>query len=212
MSTTLRACIVLVFLLAASRLACAQSGASPVTLTGRVSSAISVSASEARALGDNTRVSTAEVDANTVAVSISGSGGGVARVSLPLRLRSNAGYQLRASFLSAGELNARLSVARVRATGKLVHANAAAGVRLDAALADAQAGPRAERAAFVTAQKSSPQFALLTGPPVSKAGTFTSPDNAIEIVLLVELLPQARTDSWSTQLTISVAPHTHAGR
>ena len=204
MSILLRIGFVALFLLIAACGACAQAGAASATLTGQVSAALAVSAMEARTLSEGTQVSTASVDASTIAVSISGSGNEDARVHLPLRLRSNVGYRLRASFLSAGELSVRLSVADVRATGELVHANALAGVRLD----DALAGARNERAPFLSVQNSSPQFALLSGPPVSKAGTFNSPGNAIEIVLTIELRPRAHKESWSTQLTISAAPNT----
>lgn len=212
MSTLLRACIVILFLLVAACGACAQSGAASVTLTGRVSGALALSATEARALGGRAQVSTATVDANTIAVSLSGSADGETRVSIPLRLRSNVGYSLRASFLSPAELTVRLSLADARATGKLVHANALAGIRLDAALADARGDARSERASFLPVQNPSRQFAILSGPPVSKAGTFSSPDNAIEIVLSVEVRPRDNKESWSTQLTITAAPNTPAGR
>ena len=204
MSTLLRACIVTVFLLAAACGACAQTGAASLTLTGQVSAALAVSAHEARAVSEGAQVSAADVDANTIAVSISGSGGDGARVSLPLRLRSNVGYRLRASFLSPGALNVRLSVADVRATGKLVHANALAGIRL----ADAPG----ERAPFLSFQNASPQLAVLSGPPASKGGTFSSPDNAVEIALTIEVRPHAPKEPWSTQLTISAVPDTPAGR
>ena len=212
MNTLLRACFVILFLLVASCGACAQTGAARVTLTGQVSAAISLSVSEASALSEGAQVSAANADANTVAVSISGSGSEGARVRLPLRLRSNVGYGLRASFLSPGDVTVRLSVADVRATGKLVHANALAGIRLDDALAagargDARAAARGERAASPTIQNSAAHFAVLSGPPVSKAGTFNSPDNAIEIVLAVELLPYAPKQAWSAQLTITAAPN-----
>jgi hypothetical protein len=208
MRTTLRACIVMVFLLAASRVACAQPGVASATLTGQVSGAVVVSASEARTLSDGAQVSTANIDATTVAVSITSSGGNEARINLPLRLRSNVGYRLRASFLSRSELAVRLSVADFRATGKFVHANALAGIRLGEALT----APRGGHAPFLTLQNPSSQLALLGGPPVSKAGTFDSPDNAIEIVLSVEVRPQAAGEPWSTQLTISAAPNPRAGR
>src|SRR5918993_649771 len=124
MSTLLRACIAMLFLLVASLGACGQSVGASARLTGQVSAAIAVSATEARAPGGQAQVSAANVDANTIAVSISGSGNEAARVRLPLRLRSNVGYSLRASFLSPGELAVRMSVAEVKATGNLVHANA----------------------------------------------------------------------------------------
>lgn len=212
MSILLRACFVTLFLLVAACGACAQPGAASVTLGGQVSAALALSAHGASALSESARVSTESVDANTVAVSISGSGDEAATVRLPLRLRSNAGYGLRASFLPPAELTVRLSLADVRATGKLVHADALAGVRLDDTLADARAGARGERAAFMSVQNSSPPFALLTGPPVSKGGTFDSPDNAIEIVLSIEVRPRNPTASWSTRLTISASPRPPAGR
>lgn len=208
MSTPLRICFVTLFLLAAACGACAQTGTASVTLTGQVSAALAVSATEARAVSEGAQVSTADVDANTIAVSISGSGGDDARVSLPLRLRSNVGYRLRASFLSPGEFSVRLSVADVRATGKLVHANALTGIRLADALANAQN----ERAPFLLVQNASPQLAVLGGPPVSKAGTFSSPDNAVEVALTIEVRPHAPKEPWSTQLTISAIPDTPAGR
>lgn len=207
MSTPLRICFVTVFLLAAACGACAQAGAASVRLTGQVSAALALSASEASALGEGARVSTAGVDANTIAVSITGSGGD-ARVNVPLRLRSNVGYRLRASFLSQGELSVRLSVADVRATGKLVRADALAGIRLD----DAPTAARDERAAFLSVRNSSPQLAVLSGPPVSKGGTFNSPDNAIELVLTVEVRPRAGEGPWSTRLTITAAPNMPAGQ
>jgi hypothetical protein len=203
----LRACILFVLLLAAARGACAQSSVATARMTGRVSGAVMLSASEPPALNDRTRVSTANVDAATVAVSLSGSAGEETRVRIPLRLRSNVGYSLRASFHSQSDQAVRLSVADVKATGNLVHANAVEGVSLGDALAATPDG----RAAFLTIQNTTP-LALLAGPPVSKGGTFSSPDNAIEIVLSIELRPRADGQPWSTQLTISAAPNPHAGR
>lgn len=203
MGRPLRACIVIVFLLAAARGARAQSATATARLSGQVSGAISLSASEARALGGEARASTSDTDATTVAISISGSGDAVTRVNIPLRLRSNVGYRLRASVLSSSEPAVRLSVANVAATGKLVRANAVEGIRLGEALAAARDG----RADFVTVRNASPQLFLLAGPPASTAGTFTSPDNAIEIVLSVEVRPRPTGEPWSTRLTISASPH-----
>lgn len=180
----------------------AQSGAASAELRGQVSAAVAVSINEAVSPSGQTRVSFANVDATTVAVNISGSGDREARVRLPLRLRSNVGYGLRASFLSTGELNVRLSVPDVRATGRFVHAGALKEIRLDEALARARGG----RGHSLSVHRRPLPIAILSGPPISKAGTFTSPDNAIEVTLDIEVLPQPASQSWSTQLTLSAAP------
>lgn len=180
----------------------AQSGAASAELRGQVSAAVAVSINEAVRPGDQTRVSIANVDANTVAVMISGSGDKKATVSLPLRLRSNVGYGLRASFLSAGELALRLSVPDVRVTGRFVHTNALKELRLGEALAPARGGSIPS----LSVHNRPLPIAILSGPPISKAGTFDSPDNAIEVTLSIEVLPPAAAQSWSTQLTLSAVP------
>ncbi len=184
---------VLTLLLLSPTAVCAQTGASSVTIRGQVSAAVSVSADEARAQGDGAQVSIAEVDASTIAVTISGSGTGRARVRLPVKLRSNVGYALMASNVSTGGTGLRLSVADVKATGKFVHANA-----LEAR--------RPEPSSSLTLQDRARPVEILSGPPVSKAGTFTSPDNAIEVLLSVEIPPRADRGDWSAILTISSVP------
>jgi hypothetical protein len=202
MGRPLRACIVLVFLLACVPFVCAQAGAGTLKATGQVSGAVAVSAPEAGAAGEGARVSTETIDGATVAVTISGSGSGVARVRIPVHVRSNVGYSLRASFLSADELTARLSVAEVRATGKFVRAGAAEGAER----------PEASPAHSLTARNPSPPVVILSGPPVSKAGTLGSPGNALEVVLSVEIGPRADAaarstrSTWSTRLIVSAAP------
>lgn len=194
--------MVVVFLLLTSPGVCAQTGASSATLRGQVSAAVAVSIPEARTQSDGARVSSASVDANTVSVSISGFGGDAARVRLPVLLRTNVGYTLRASFLSADEVNVRLKFAGVKATGNFVHADALEGLRLGEALAATDGEP----AALPTHRNRLLPFALLSGPPVSKAGTFDSPGNAIEVMLGVDVLPPPGKDAWVAQLTISAAP------
>lgn len=192
----------MVFLLLSTPGVSAQSGAGTARLGGQVSGAVAVSAAEGLSPDGGARVSAANVDAATIAVTISSPGDREARVRLPLRLRSNVGYTLRASLLSADELGVRLSVAHVEATGRFVHANALA----DLTPGEALAPPRAGSAPFLSAHNHLAPIALLSGPPVSKAGTFTSPDNAIEVVLSVELRPRPGVASWSTRLTITAAP------
>jgi hypothetical protein len=202
MATSLRACIAAALLLIPHAGAHAQSGTASVSLGGRVSGAVAVSVPEAQTLGEGAQVAVAGTDPTTVVVSISGSGGGKARVRLPLQLRSNVGYELRASFDSRDALDVRLSIAGLRATGKFVHADALAAVRPGEALA----APQDVRSLLPTVRSRRSPFAVLTGAPISKAGTFSSPDNAVEVVLSIEIQPQAEGRPWSTHLTISAAP------
>lgn len=196
MSTLPRACILVVFLLLAAPRVCAQAGASSVRLSGQVSGAAAVSVHEARDASEGARVSFARVDTNSVAVTISGSGDGTTRVTLPVKLRSNVGFELSASLLSADDLTVALSVDGVEVTGKFVHAAALAAIKADEGLA----------APLKTAQHQTPLVNILSGPPVSSAGTFDSPDNAIEVSLVVDVKPPTSGAPWSARLTLTAAP------
>ena len=202
MATSLRACVAAASLLLSHAGAHAQTGAASVKLGGHVSGVVAVSVPEGQTLSEGARVVIDDIEPTTVAVSISGSGGRKARVRLPLQLRSNVGYDLRASFISQDALDVRLSVAGLRATGKFVHADALAAVRPGEALA----GPQDTRLPLPTIQNQRSPFAVLSGAPISKAGTFSSPDNAVEVVLSIEIQPQTEGRPWSTRLTLSAAP------
>ena len=108
MGTPLRARTALVFLLGRAPFVCVQRGAGSSKVSGQVSGVVAVSGPTSGAGSEGARASVESVDGATAAVSISGSVAGVARVRIPLRVRSNVGYSLRASFLSADELTARL--------------------------------------------------------------------------------------------------------
>lgn len=200
MAKPLRACLAAAFLLLSQTAARAQTGAASVKLGGQVSGAVAVSVPEGQTLSEGATVAVADTDQTTVAVNISGSGGGKASVRLPLQLRSNVGYELRASFDSKDALDVRLSVASLRATGRFVHADALEAVRPGAARAGA---PDTH---LLSIQNRPSPFAVLSGGPISTAGTFSSPDNAVEVVLSIELQPQTEGRPWSTRLTLSAAP------
>lgn len=202
MATPFRACVAAACLLLSSGAARAQTGAASVKLGGQVSGAVVVSVPEGQPSGEGARVAFDDIGPTTVALSISGSGGGKARVRLPLQLRSNVGYDLRASFDSQDALDVRLAVSGLRATGKFVHADALQTVRPGEALA----GTPDTRPPLLTTQNHRSPFAVLSGAPISKAGTFGSPDNAVEVVLSVEIQPQTEGRPWSTRLTLSAAP------
>src|SRR5829696_3125934 len=78
--------------------AAGQSGSGSVTVSGQVSRAVFINvAPGAQLSADNFRVTHTQPNAHTVLLSISVAGGEMRRVSIPLRLRSNAGFKLSAS-------------------------------------------------------------------------------------------------------------------
>lgn len=202
MDTFPHACVITLFLFLSSLDVCAQSGAGSVKMTGQVSAAVAVSIPEGRSLSDQAQVSIANLNAETIAVSISNSGNDEAQVSLPVQLRSNASYSLEASFLSSEALAVRMSIAGVRPTGKFVRADAVEAIKIEEALA----APQGESAPLLTVQNRPLPVAILRGSSISKAGTFTSSDNAIEVVLSIKIQPPVSGKGWSTRLTISATP------
>ena len=95
-----------------------------------------------------------------------------------------------------------LTVEGVRATGMLMHAGAIEVIRYLGSTADVQG----EDFHLLTMQSGASPVAIMSGPPISKGGTFSSQDNAVEVVLSVRLRPETRGEPWSTRLTISAAP------
>lgn len=96
----------------------------------------------------------------------------------------------------------QLTVGEVKATGKFVHPHALDNVKVGEAFAVSQSKP----AASLSLQNQLPPVAILDGSPISKAGTFGSPDNAIEVVLNIEVQSKSDAESWSTRLLISATP------
>ena len=198
-----RVCGVSAVLLALSLAVCAQEGAGRVTLTGQVSPAISLSAARgASVAGGDAQTSVTSVDTKTITVSLSGNG--EAEVDIPVQLRSNTAFTLTATFAPDDALAAQLSITRVEPTGNFVYPDAAQAVRIadafDARSANVQPRP-------ATLNLSQP-LTLLNGSRISKAGTFNSPGNALEVVVRVKIQNLAGGNGWSTVLTISAAPQT----
>jgi hypothetical protein len=117
---------------------------------------------------------------NNVRITLSGAGSPVIRV--PLLVRSNTNFKISGRFESATAQITQLSVIDVRATGRLVST---------AAVDNLEASPQID--------PSSP-FVVLTGPRVSLGGTRNSPNNALQITLLVRLKSDS-VGSWLAHLT-----------
>ena len=179
--------------------AAGQSSSGSVTVSGQVSRAVFLNvAPGAQLYADDFRVTHTRQDAHTVHLSVSVTGGEARLVSIPLQLRSNAGFKLSAS-AEAGD--ASLSAVRVtgaRATGSLVAADALDAATRDAATEDAHASPAASQSPFTRT--------LLTGPRISLAGTLDTPSNALEVTLLLEVQPRDGQQHSNVELTLTAPP------
>lgn len=184
-----------------------QSAAASVTVGGQVGEAIFVSIAPGAQLSDEALpVTYSNLDRHTVRLSISTSGsrGGARRITVPLQLRSNVGYTLDASANSNGTtlLLRGLCVAGVRATGRHV-ARGATHAANTAACADG-----ATNVQTGDAKRSGSSFpaTLLQGQPISLSGTFDSPFNALEVLILVEVETQTGQPQGHVELTFSATP------
>ena len=130
-------------------------------------------------------------------VDVVSSGGSIVRITLsgddqssiirvPLLVRSNSSFKISASFESNAAELTELSVIDVHATGTLVSSQAvnALDVRRE-----------------VNPDISQPLF-VASGPRVSLGGTLMSPNNALQITLLIRLKPQPA-HAWLAHLTFA---------
>ena len=159
----------------------AQTGG--VTMQGRVSEivALSVLPNSTPSDVDMNVMSTG----NTVRITLSGANTEVIRV--PLLVRSNSSFKISAAVESNTTEVTQLSVTDVRATGTLVSPQAI----------NELAVPRQFDVRGLVETSSSPNVLDLSrpvlvasGPRVSRGGTLISPNNALEITLLIRLKPQ----------------------
>jgi len=104
---------------------------------------------------------------------------------VPLIVRSNTSFKISGIFESNTALLSQLSVLNVRATGRLVSPEA-----VNLKLPD-----RSDR------QELQNPFFVLSGPRVSLGGTLNSPNNALQITLLIRLKPES-VGGWLAHLTL----------
>jgi hypothetical protein len=191
-----------------------QSGSASVTIGGHVSeTAILSIAPSAQRSGSEAQVGYSNLNAQAVLVSITQAAGSPpARIAIPAQIRSNVGYTLSVSAKRSGTLVLReLSVAGKRATGRFVALDAVEAIDVAAAFdANAQSTERTQTAWQPALRFPSAPCLLLTGPRISLAGTFDSPHNAVEVMILAEVEPSAEGERGSIELILSVAPNSAA--
>lgn len=168
--------------------ASAEAQTGRVTLQARVSETVALSVLPNFAHGnvDAEVVSTG----NTVRITLTSTAGEAPVIRVPLLVRSNSSFKISAAVESTTAPLAQLSIADVRATGTLVSPAAINGLNITE---DVDLEAR--------------DFTLVSGPRVSIGGTLTSPNNALQITVLIRLKPQPAQGSL-VHLTFSAGPLT----
>jgi len=115
-------------------------------------------------------------------------------IRVPLMVRSNSGFKITANFTSDTAVLAQLLVNDVHATGKLVSSQAVNALRVL---------PRS------SSRDISQPLLVLSGPRVSLGGTLVTPNNALQITLLIRLQPQPAR-GWVAHLTFVGTPESLA--
>ena len=157
-----------------------------VTLTTTVSETVTLSVPPAFT---EKNVEVVSSGPNTVHLTLSGNDVGAPIIRVPLLVRSNSGFKISASFESTTAELSQLLVSDSHATGTLV-------------------SPQVVNALNVR-QETDPDVSrpwlVLSGPRVSLGGTLNSPNNALQVTLVIALKPQPARD-WMAQLTLVATP------
>jgi len=141
---------------------------SSVTLKATVSEVVTLSSPDSIGAVSN---------GNTVRLTLPSSESSVIRV--PLLVRSNIGFEITAVFESETAVLSELSVADVQATGRFVSPQIVNAVQVEPLL-----NPNTSKPLFV-----------VSGPRVSLGGTRNSPNNALQITVLIRLKPERPRES-----------------
>lgn len=175
-----------------------------VSLTGTVTEIVALT------IAPNS--SHSDIDLNTVStgssVRLTLSGAGVKSPVIRVRLlvRSNTGFNISGILESNTVLLTQLWVIDVRATGKLVSREAIESLEIPQDFdMRGRKDTEASKGSSNSSKKSSifdvtHPFLLLSGPRVSLGGTLESPNNALQITVLIRLKPQS-TGDWRVHLT-----------
>lgn len=134
---------------------------------------------------------------NTVRITVSGADANAQVIRVPLLVRSNSSFKISAAVESNTAGVTQLSVTDVRATGTLVSPQAINELNVPR-----QFDVRGEEntSSVPNLLDASRPVLVASGPRVSRGGTLVSPNNALQITLLIRLQPQAA-PGWLVHLT-----------
>jgi hypothetical protein len=175
----------------------AQTGGSSVTLKGAVSETVALS------LLPNSTHNNVDMDVvrsgSTVRMTLSGSGAESPVIRVPLIVRSNSGFRISAVVESTTPVLSQLAVADVRATGALVSPLAVSELDVPQQF-DLRNGSLTSSSSLDISHP----LLVLSGPRVSLGGTLESPNNALQITLLICMKPQPG-QAWLVHLTFAAS-------
>ena len=157
-----------------------QTNRGSVTLTGTVRDTVALSVAPGLAAMDVVS------SGNTVRLTLPGTD---VDLRVPLMVRSNTSFKISANVETTTTQLAQLSVIEVRATGRMASPQAVNELNVPQQFDLRRAGDNAA-AMDLSAINVSQPFLLVSGPRVSLGGTLDSPQNALEITLLIRLKPQ----------------------
>jgi hypothetical protein len=188
--------IVALFLVPAS--VAAQTG--QVTLQGRVSETVALSVLPSFS---HRNVHTEVLSSgNTVRLTLSSSDAEPTVVRVPLLVRSNSGFKISAVFESNTAALTQLSVIDADLTGVLASPYAANALRVTPQFDLRRLG---EGTTAPLSLDISQPLLVFSGPRVSLGGTLRSPNNALQVTLVIRL--QSQPDrGWSSHLTLIGTP------
>jgi len=161
--------------------------------TGRVSVSATVSETVFLSVLPNSTHSNVETDVmsngNTVRIMLSSAQTDPPVVRVPLLVRSNSSFKISAEVESATAELAQLSVLDVRATGTLVSPHAIGELNVPRQF-DLRGLKESASSAPNLLDDARPLL-VVSGPRVSLGGTLDSPNNALQVTVLIRLKPQS---------------------
>ena len=186
--------IAVVFLVAAS--VEAQTGRASVTMKGTVSGTVALSVPpDSSGINGDINV---ESSGSTVLMTLSGTDVESPVIRVPLIVRSNSRFNIWAVVQATKGQLSQLSVIDVRANGSLVSPEAVSGLDIPQQFDLRVLNENASATSLLPLDVTSP-FRVLTGPRVSLGGTPDSPNNALQITLLIRVKPHPR-EGWLLNL------------
>ena len=135
---------------------------------------------------------------NTVRITLSGTEADAPVIRVPLLVRSNSSFKISAAVESSTAEVTQLAVIDVRATGTLVSPQAVSGLNVPRQF-DVHGLVESTSTAPTLLDPSRPVL-VASGPRVSHGGTLASPNNALQITLLIRLKAQPAR-GWLAHLT-----------
>jgi hypothetical protein len=183
----------------------AQTSIGSVTLKAAVSETVALSVSP-NFLQDNVQVA-GHSDLKSLTLTLSGSTHEMVSVRVPILIRSNTRYKISGLVQPQAASLANFMVVDAHPTGKFVALDGFANLNVVREL-DSRNKNGMVQVSPLLLTHSSP-LTILSGSRVSLAGTLNSVDNALEVMLLIVVKPDAGVDGWSVRLTLSGSAGDH---